>query len=225
MTARVIQFDDATRRVTQDRGKTYGPPSVDFDRAARLKAVVAECKDARIRHALEMICVKMARLIQTPGHLDSWIDIAGYARTGVMVLDEVEARPHPLAGDPIEEQTFGPVDAAAACKAYGDAMKLASEGRETETPAGVDDVVRSPGLTIRKPEADTREWDYERGRWYVAPKAGDRVKALGPIPERGAPGVIRAELANIRMFKVEFARHGWYWMSAHEFKVLEQPNA
>ena len=87
-------FDAAVQRVTQDRGATYGHPCVDFDRAARLKAVIAECPDPLIRHALEMIAVKIARLIQTPTHVDSFIDIAGYARTGVMVLDVQSAFAH-----------------------------------------------------------------------------------------------------------------------------------
>jgi hypothetical protein len=81
------EFDAAILKVTQQRGAVYGHPIVDFDRAHRLKSVVAECPDPHIRHALEMICVKMARLIQTPHHIDSLIDIAGYARTGAMVAD------------------------------------------------------------------------------------------------------------------------------------------
>lgn len=84
---RLAQFDAEITTVTQRRGAVYGHPRVDFDRAARLKAVVAECEDPIARHALEMICVKMARLIETPDHLDSWVDIAGYARTGVMGTD------------------------------------------------------------------------------------------------------------------------------------------
>lgn len=84
---RLQQFDAEITTVTQRRGAVYGHPRVDFDRAARLKAVVSECADPIARHALEMIAVKMARLIETPGHLDSWVDIAGYARTGVMGTD------------------------------------------------------------------------------------------------------------------------------------------
>lgn len=86
--SRVTKFDDAIKVVTDQRGSVYGHPKHDFGRADRLKAVVAECQDPLARHALEMICVKVARLIQTPTHLDSWIDIAGYARTGVMVTDD-----------------------------------------------------------------------------------------------------------------------------------------
>ena len=85
--SRLSEFDEAIQKVTQQRGSVYGHPKTDFGRASRMKAVVAECKDPLMRHVLEMICVKVARLIETPGHLDSLIDIAGYARTGVMVTD------------------------------------------------------------------------------------------------------------------------------------------
>lgn len=87
MSDRLDKFDTVTKTVVDERGAVYAHPSIDFDRAARLKAVVAECEDPLARHALEMLCVKMARLINTPDHLDSWVDIAGYARTGVMVTD------------------------------------------------------------------------------------------------------------------------------------------
>lgn len=86
---RLQTFDSAMNKgkVTAERGAAYGHPKDDFDRAARIKAVVAECKDPLARHALEMIATKMARLIHTPDHTDSWVDIAGYARTGIMATD------------------------------------------------------------------------------------------------------------------------------------------
>jgi hypothetical protein len=90
MSERLGKFNTHIASVNEERGSVYGHPSVDFDRASRLKAVVSECRDPLARHALEMICVKIARLIQTPDHLDSWIDIAGYARTGVLVTDKPE---------------------------------------------------------------------------------------------------------------------------------------
>lgn len=86
------RFDDAMNNVTQDRGAVYGHPLDDFNRVARIKDVLAECEDPEIRHVLEMIAVKMCRLIESPDHLDSFIDIGGYARTGCMVHDEREAR-------------------------------------------------------------------------------------------------------------------------------------
>ena len=87
-----LDFDDGIKRVTIDRGDIYGHPLTNFERIAHLKAGVAGCKDPAIRHALEMICVNMSRLVQTPDHDDSILDIAGYARTMAMILDEREKR-------------------------------------------------------------------------------------------------------------------------------------
>ena len=84
------RFDDSIASLTQERGESYGHPADDFKHAADLKAVVANCDDAVMRHAMEMICVKLARLIETPDHFDSWLDIAGYARTATMVMDTRE---------------------------------------------------------------------------------------------------------------------------------------
>ena len=87
-----LDFDDGIKRVTIDRGDIYGHPLTNFERIAHLKAGVAGCPDKAIRHALEMICVNMSRLVQTPDHDDSILDIAGYARTMAMILDEREKR-------------------------------------------------------------------------------------------------------------------------------------
>jgi hypothetical protein len=83
----VAQFDTRMRSITQERGKDYGHPADDFAIAHQIKDALRACPDPLIRHALEMISVKMARLCTSPGHLDSWIDIGGYARTAVMILD------------------------------------------------------------------------------------------------------------------------------------------
>lgn len=84
---RLEEFDRITATITQERGKNYSHPKVDFAKANELKAAVQACQDPLVRHVLEMLCLKMARLVHNPGHLDSWIDIAGYARCGVMVTE------------------------------------------------------------------------------------------------------------------------------------------
>jgi hypothetical protein len=81
------QFDAATARVTRDRGSVYGHPVDNFGRIQALKDQVRDCKDPHTREVLEMLCVKIARLVETPDHIDSFIDIAGYARTGVMCIN------------------------------------------------------------------------------------------------------------------------------------------
>ena len=85
-------FDAALARVTQDRGQHYGHPRDNFRRSDALKRIVQECSDPLARNALSMICEKIARLIQSPHHTDSWIDIAGYARTGVMCYSDTGER-------------------------------------------------------------------------------------------------------------------------------------
>ena len=66
----------------------YGPPHDTYRRIAAMRAIIDECPDEQIREILAMVAIKIARLIQTPKHLDSWIDIAGYSRCGVMLLSE-----------------------------------------------------------------------------------------------------------------------------------------
>lgn len=81
------QFDDAYAVVTADRRDVYGDPLDTYRRVAALRSVVDECSDPQLREILGMIATKLVRLVQTPGHLDSWVDVAGYARCGAMLLD------------------------------------------------------------------------------------------------------------------------------------------
>lgn len=81
------QFDSAYAVVTADRRDVYGDPQDTYRRVAALRSVVDECPDPQVREIIGMIATKLVRLVQTPDHLDSWVDIAGYARCGVMLLD------------------------------------------------------------------------------------------------------------------------------------------
>jgi len=89
--SRAEDFDRAIQTVTIERGQDYGHPLFDFELAQNLIRYTHQCQHPAVRHALQMICVKMARLTHNPDHLDSWIDIAGYARTALMALDKEEA--------------------------------------------------------------------------------------------------------------------------------------
>ena len=80
-------FDDAVAKVTTERGNVYGHPADDFAKVDAIKEAVRSCPDPLLRHCLEMIAVKMSRLATTPEHLDSWVDIFGYARCAVMIID------------------------------------------------------------------------------------------------------------------------------------------
>jgi len=82
------QFDTAIQSITQERGEDYGPPADSFREIMIMQSMVSGCKDPAVRHALNMICVKMVRLARTPDHIDSVIDIGGYARTIAIILDD-----------------------------------------------------------------------------------------------------------------------------------------
>ena len=87
------QFDAALETITQVRGEAYGHPHDTFDKIAVLQVMVVQCPDPRVRHALEMICVKLVRLCQDPtaANIDNVIDMAGYARTIAMIWDKEAA--------------------------------------------------------------------------------------------------------------------------------------
>jgi len=68
------------------RGKDYGTPEVNLGQRT------ADLWDAYLRHrdsevdgrdvCIMQILVKVARLIESPAHKDSWLDIAAYAAAG-----------------------------------------------------------------------------------------------------------------------------------------------
>jgi hypothetical protein len=80
-------FDAQVESITKVRGGTYGHPADDFARVTRMASALPAFSDPRFAHIAYMICVKLARLSQSPEHVDSLIDIAGYARTWAMILE------------------------------------------------------------------------------------------------------------------------------------------
>lgn len=95
-TARESALQKAQRIIHGARQQAYGHPRDDFRRTAGLwTALLAGLlkSGARItpEHvALMMILVKVSRLIATPGHRDSVVDVAGYAGTYEMLYAEEE---------------------------------------------------------------------------------------------------------------------------------------
>jgi hypothetical protein len=87
-TNQLQMFDTEIATITQRRGDVYGHPLDDFRTAADLMSHFDNVAPVEVRHALRMICVKLARLTTTPNHIDSYVDIVGYARCAVMVLDK-----------------------------------------------------------------------------------------------------------------------------------------
>lgn len=84
---------EANRIVNGPRQKDYGHPLDDFSKTAAMWGpIFADGVVTAEKVALAMICVKMSRLLNTPGHRDSQVDIAGYIQTYEMVIRERERR-------------------------------------------------------------------------------------------------------------------------------------
>jgi hypothetical protein len=85
----------STDVILEERGNRYGKFSGQAEVSQRLKGVVREFEAKRgcdlapdQRESLEMICHKIARIINgDPNYHDSWADIAGYAK---LVADRLE---------------------------------------------------------------------------------------------------------------------------------------
>lgn len=80
----------AGRLVNGDRQATYGHPAEDFGRTAGLWRALFGWEVSAKDVALAMACVKLSRLRATPDHMDSLVDLAGYAETYRMVLEAPE---------------------------------------------------------------------------------------------------------------------------------------
>lgn len=84
-------LDEANKLTNVDRQDVYGHPADDFAKVARMSMPIMESDiDPRLKHALYMIQVKIARLLNTPQHVDSVVDIAGYANTYSMVVEKIK---------------------------------------------------------------------------------------------------------------------------------------
>ena len=75
-----------------ERGARYGEFHTHAEISQSLKKIVlAERKllEPYQREALEMICHKLARIVNgDPNYADSWLDIAGYAQLVVQELEK-----------------------------------------------------------------------------------------------------------------------------------------
>lgn len=83
-------LEEADKLTNKDRQDVYGHPIHDFTNVSELTKPILESDiDPRLKHALYMIQVKVARLLNTPEHRDSIVDIAGYANTYSMVAERI----------------------------------------------------------------------------------------------------------------------------------------
>ena len=80
---------DAMACTQGDRQAAYGSPAENWGRTAKIAQAITglDCLTPEVCVKVA-IAMKQARLIQTPGHRDSMVDLAGYA----WVLSEVTAK-------------------------------------------------------------------------------------------------------------------------------------
>jgi len=73
-----------------DRGADYGDAIDNFERIAIIWTAIFGIPVTRAQVALCMAGVKMARLVETPEHDDSWLDLSGYGILGREVYERPE---------------------------------------------------------------------------------------------------------------------------------------
>ena len=78
----MLILDKAKILISGERAKDYGDAYLNHKRIAELWSPILN-KDITVEQVYAcMIAVKLSRLIETPDHEDSWIDICGYAALG-----------------------------------------------------------------------------------------------------------------------------------------------
>ena len=75
-------LDKAEKMINGPRAKDYGDAHQNDERIAKMWSVLLE-RDVTVAQVYQcMIAVKLSRLIETPEHEDSWLDICGYSALG-----------------------------------------------------------------------------------------------------------------------------------------------
>jgi hypothetical protein len=77
-TVRATALLDETSEIIRERGLVYGSPSINHLRIAKLWSVYLERAIEPEQVAVCMALVKIARLVETGDHLDSYKDAAAY---------------------------------------------------------------------------------------------------------------------------------------------------
>ena len=91
-------LEEAARLTSEDRQQVYGHPADDYARTAALWSAYLGTPVTALQAQMCMVLVKVSRLANTPGHRDSIVDIAGYARTYEMTMERdgvLPAEEHP----------------------------------------------------------------------------------------------------------------------------------
>jgi hypothetical protein len=94
-------LEEANSLVHGDRQAAYGHPLDDFSRTAKMWSAILGHEVTAEQVGLCMCAVKLSRQVNKPKR-DNLVDLAGYAATVQMVLDEKYRRS-------TDAETFGPI--------------------------------------------------------------------------------------------------------------------
>jgi hypothetical protein len=73
---------DAKEKINGPRAKDYGDAYENHDKIAKMWSAILGMEVTVAQVYQCMLAVKIGRLITTPEHEDTWVDIAGYAALG-----------------------------------------------------------------------------------------------------------------------------------------------
>jgi len=79
---RVKVLENAKQLVNKDRAEVYGDSKINHDRIAKFWSVILGKEITSQQVIMCMTALKLARLIETPDHTDTWTDICGYGALG-----------------------------------------------------------------------------------------------------------------------------------------------
>src|SRR4051812_20645452 len=94
-TKMLAQFDRDPLLV--EREKTHGSFEWNAYVSQKIKAIFRGCPGYEHfsnahKESLDMIALKLSRLLQNPEHGEHWLDLAGYASLGLEQVDRAQAR-------------------------------------------------------------------------------------------------------------------------------------
>ena len=87
-----IQLLDACKVALNSRGQHYGKVLENHNRIAKIWSIILGSDVTEEQVALMMVGLKVARLIETPDHQDSILDIAGYAAVMSECVEEKKTK-------------------------------------------------------------------------------------------------------------------------------------
>ena len=81
-------LNQAVTIIKGDRNLRYGDPKINYKRIIEGWQLILGTEITEGQYGMMMIWMKIARLMEDETHMDSWIDIAGYAACTGEVVDD-----------------------------------------------------------------------------------------------------------------------------------------